>query len=111
MSLLKTYAERGGGKVPRRLSNGMIVMEREFGGMTKSYDQQPANKYWAEHYAALLQLDRMTTDYTKSTAERRDAQRAMMVCQRKLDHWARHRNYNTEQAARDAARLKREAGR
>lgn len=76
-----------------------------FRGRAVPYDEQPANDYWARHYSNELTL-RAALLAATSTMTRVDLRRQLVACQRKQDHWQRHRNWCPQQAARDAQAMK-----
>lgn len=76
-----------------------------FRGRAVPYDDQPANDHWAKHYANELVLRQHLTTAT-SASTKADLRRQLVVCQRKQDHWQRHRNWDASQAARDAQAAK-----
>jgi len=73
---------------------------------TTPYEDLPALKFWGNHYRNSLEL----AFYIKngSTLEKRQAGRELEICERKMKHWARHPNYNANEAARIASDLKRQ---
>jgi hypothetical protein len=73
-----------------------------FRGKTTPYNEQDAVAYWARHYENYLYLDfiKLSTEYRE---ERRQAEHEIRICQRKMDHWQRHANWNAAEAARRRA--------
>ena len=77
-----------------------------FTGRPVPYDQQPAVRHWARHYANWLYLSFIKKN-SDDRAEVRQAEHELRVCQQRMDHWQRHANWSAEEAA--AARAAEDA--
>jgi len=59
------------------------------------YHEQKATINALKHYENLLFLTRITEE-PKSFMERMQAEKELVICQRKIDHWRRHPNFSTK---------------
>lgn len=80
-----------------------------FRGRSVPYDEQDACAHWAEHYRWQLVLTQVVRDQSRPTVDRRRAEVELRICERKLAHWERHRNWDAQTAARLASDIKRQA--
>ena len=65
-----------------------------FTGRPVPYLQQNANKHWLSHFSNQLMLEFMMKSPLSTFAEKRQAQKELAICERKLDHWRKHPNWN-----------------
>ena len=70
-----------------------------------AYEDQPAMKYWCEHYDNEMVL-RAALRRATEQRDKIDLRRQLAVAQRKQEYWARHPNYSVEEATRHAAAAK-----
>jgi hypothetical protein len=73
----------------------------------KPYDEQDANDSWAKHYEQQIRLTKIMMDPARDRRDKRMANNELVICERKLAYWQRHKNWVPEQAARDAQEIKR----
>jgi hypothetical protein len=69
-----------------------------FRGRPKPYHEQPAVDYWFKHYQNSKYLTFMAQHRETSALERAQATKELEACQRKMDYWKRHVNWNAKQA-------------
>lgn len=77
------------------------------GGFTVPYHRQNANAAYLRHYGNLLFLKFVVSE-TKDRAERQQATIEIPICERKLEHWKRHANYEHDVVMAGVDKLKRE---
>ena len=70
------------------------------------YDRIPATRKYVEHYSNYLFLQFISTN-TKDRDERLQALKELTICERKLEWFKRHRNWNQDEALRQVNKLKR----
>lgn len=70
-----------------------------FTGRPVPYHQQNAVRGWARHYANFLYLE-FIRSRSDDREERRRAEHEIRICQRKMDHWQRHGNWDAVEAGR-----------
>lgn len=81
-----------------------------FTGRPVPYNDQDATRHWARHYRNSRELQFYISSPLSTTSERRRANQEMVVCDRKMEHWRRHPNFDTNQAAQLRAATDREWG-
>lgn len=72
-----------------------------FRGRPVPYEDQDAVGHWARHFANSLMLDFLHAGETDGR-ERAGLRREMQICERKMEHWRKHRNWNSQAAAQAA---------
>lgn len=65
------------------------------------YDKQKATDNWMRHFDNSLYLTFILKN-DPDRNERAQAQKELAVCERKMDHWKRHPNWDTLEAGRKA---------
>ena len=83
---------------PRKGNDGRPI----FRGRAVPYDEQLANDHWARHYANQLVLTSILRNASQPISVRRQAEVELRMCEKKLAHWTRHKNWDAAVAARDA---------
>ncbi len=76
------------------------------GKFVGDYYSMPANSCWLKHYGNYLILSAILKD-PNDAVEKRQAQKELATCERKLDYWKKHPNFNTVAAANDAQAMKK----
>lgn len=71
------------------------------------YHDQDANRAWIGHYRNSLML-RFFEQNDPDIRQRAQARRELQICERKLEYWRRHANYDQQRAIRDAEVAKKE---
>lgn len=69
-----------------------------FRGKPVPYDQQNACSHWTRHYSNSKLLRFMLTSPDSTFAEKRQAQKELEICDRKLLHWQKHPNFSPDLA-------------
>lgn len=69
-----------------------------FTGRPIPYRDQPAVRYWASHYHNYRYLS-FLAEQSDDREERRRAECEIRICQRRMDHWQRHQNWDAATAA------------
>ena len=90
--------------IPRKGNDGRPL----FRGRAVPYDEQDANGHWAGHKEWELVLTDLLRTATDQTI-RRQAEAELRICERKLTHWQRHRNWDAAQATRDMGAIRARA--
>lgn len=78
-----------------------------FTGTPVPYLKMAANKHYLRHYSNMLILQAMGAA-PKDAVERRQVAKEMATCQKKLDYWAKHPNFNHQQATEACLTLKKQ---
>lgn len=76
-----------------------------FTGRPTPYHEQKATEHYIKHYGNLLFLTAVCNS-PKSPQERIQAQKEIVICERKLQHWQRHPNYDQARALAEVTKLK-----
>lgn len=64
-------------------------------------------KAYVSHYDNLLFLRFVAENERSTFAEKRQAEKEMLICERKLKWWERHPNYNQKEALRQIEQRKK----
>ena len=76
------------------------------GAMTP-YHKQNADRGYLTHYANYLYLS-FILNQSDSLAEKHQAQKELTICERKLNWWAKHANFNSDYVIAEVGKMKRE---
>jgi hypothetical protein len=87
---------------------GTIRMRANIARNHKPYDELDASGFYVRHYSNLLYLQFISSNPRATYSERRQADRELVICQRKLDHWKRHPNWRQEVVDPMIIKLKRD---
>lgn len=79
-----------------------------FTGRPVPYNDQDATRHWASHYAKSLELRFYLSTPASTFQEKARARVEMVVCDRKMEHWRRHPNFDVGRAAELRAAADRE---
>lgn len=60
------------------------------------YHNQNATAQALKHYDNLLFLTRIAQE-PKDFSEKMQAEKELVICQRKIDHWRKHQNFSSEE--------------
>jgi hypothetical protein len=71
-----------------------------FTGRPVPYHKQNATKHWSTHMSNFYYLRFVETNKLATREEILQARKEIPICQRKIDHWQRHMNFDPEEAAR-----------
>jgi hypothetical protein len=94
------YQENGGGKRPVMVPGvGMVYRTQGLSFRPVAYDDQDAVAHWMRHYEASLHLDE-DMKITKKSTTRAALRNEMRICQRKMEHWQKHKNWDTQEITR-----------
>ena len=80
--------------------------KQPFTGKPIPYHEMPAVEYWTKHYENSLYL----VFYEKNDPDirmRRQAAKELEICQKKMDYWKKHPNWNATEAGQRAEELKK----
>jgi hypothetical protein len=80
--------------------------EAPFKGEPTPYHKMPATKFYLNHYNNMLIL-KAIEQRPKNPQEKQQATREIAICQRKLDYWSKHPNFDQETVTRECAALKK----
>ena len=69
------------------------------------YETWNATKHYLEHYANYLFLNAIVAK-PRDPLEKRQAVKELGICERKLQYWARHPNWDAAAVTAECARLK-----
>lgn len=69
------------------------------------YHEQDATRFALSHYDNLLILMAII-EAPKSFAEKAQAEKELKICERKIEHWRRHPNFDQQKFSNEAARKK-----
>ncbi|MCP1540127.1 hypothetical protein [Methylorubrum extorquens] len=81
--------------------------ERSGGSISVPYSQWNANKGYLTHYENYLVLD-FITRASKDRAEIAQARKELTICERKLEFWRKHPNFETAVVTRKVEEMKRQ---
>ena len=82
--------------------------KQPFSGSPSKIWEMNGTKVYVDHYSNLLYLQFVANNELASFAERAQAEKEIKLCEKKLEWWRRHPNYNQEEALRQVAELKRQ---
>ena len=71
------------------------------------YYELPATKFWLTHFANSLILSAIQRN-PQDLHERIQATNELTICDRKMAYWAKHLNYNVDDATREATTLRKQ---
>ena len=63
-------------------------------GYLPPYHKQNASKYYLNHYRNWMFLRFILYNTRSTPAEKRQANKEMVICDRKLEHWKKHVNFD-----------------
>jgi hypothetical protein len=69
------------------------------------YERWNATKHYLEHYTNLLFLSAIVAR-PKDPLEKRQALKELSICERKLEYWTRHPNFDRDEVVRGCLALK-----
>jgi hypothetical protein len=78
-----------------------------FTGRPIPYLKQNATKHYLRHYSNMLILQAMEKA-PKDANEHRRVNKEIQICQKKLDYWQKHANFNHQEATEGCLELKRQ---
>ena len=80
---------------------------RQGGGPRGSYLEMDAVKHWIRHMGNFYYLRFIETNPLADRSEVWMARREIPICERKLEYWKKHPNWDAETAARENEKLKK----
>ena len=72
----------------------------------RPYHEQDATGYALRHFDNLIFLQRITEE-PKSFIEKMQAEKEIIICERKIEHWKRHANFNNDEFIRGCVEKKK----
>lgn len=79
-----------------------------FTGSPSKVWEMNGTKVYLSHYSNLLYLHFIAEHQGTSFAEKRQAEKEIVLCEKKLEWWKRHPNYDQDEATRGIEKLKKE---
>lgn len=82
--------------------------KEKFSGNPSRIWEMDGTKVYLSHYSNLLYLKFVAGHSKTSFAEKRQAEKEIAICEKKLEWWRRHPNFNQEEASRGTIKLKKQ---
>lgn len=81
--------------------------KQPFSGSPSAIWEMDGTRQYLQHYDNMLYLKFVANNSRASFQERAQAEKEMKICQRKLDFWQRHPNYDKSRAMQGCLDLKK----
>lgn len=80
--------------------------KQPFSGSPSRVWEMNGTKVYLTHYSNLLYLQFVANNPRATFQERSQAEKEIKICEKKLEWWLRHPNFDQDEALREVAKLK-----
>lgn len=77
-------------------------------GAKFDFENADATKFYLEHYYNYLYLKFIANNKLATFTEKQQASKELVICERKLEYWRRHKNFKVSTANEGITKLQRE---
>lgn len=72
------------------------------------FDSADATKFYLEHYSNYMMLKFMAQNELSTFSEKTQARKELVICERKMEWWRRHHNFDTNRANEGITKIQKD---